>query len=130
MSLSRKLKELRQAKDLSVAELADRCGVSEPYLRQIENGRKENPSASILKKLSAALGTTVADLLGSSVILSEQGLDNVPKSLKAFVKKRGRRLGLRQEDIEVLKNVHFRGQSPNREEDWELLFLLLKRICA
>jgi hypothetical protein len=39
-------------------------------------------------------------------------------------------VGLRQEDIEMLKGIHFRGRRPKKAEDWELIFLLLKRILG
>ena len=128
MALQERLSELRKAKGLSVAELAEASGVSIPYIHQIEKGPKRNPSGEILQKLAAGLGTTVADLIGTTLVIPEDALRDVPPSLRSLARRRGKYLDLRQEDIDVLKNLHFRGKRPSKEKDWELIFLLLKRI--
>ena len=60
----------------------------------------------------------------------QEALKKIPPSLRSLARKRGKHLDLRQEDIEMLKNIHFRGKRPNKEEDWELIFLFLKRILG
>ncbi|MFC1735520.1 helix-turn-helix domain-containing protein [Candidatus Hydrogenedentota bacterium] len=130
MALRDRLNKLRTEKDLSVAELSESSGVSAPYIRQIESGTKKNPTGSILQKLAVALGTTVADLLGDSLTVPNETLKGIPSSLRKLSKKKGKQLDLRQEDIEMLKTVHFRGKQPKKEEDWELIFLFLKRILG
>ena len=130
MDLKERLKALRDAKEMTVAELAKASGVSPPYIWQIENGTKKNPSGEVLVKLAAGLGTTVADLLGSSLVIGEDALRKLPASLKRLVKGKAKQLDIRQEDIEMLKSIHFRGRRPTKEEDWELIFLFLKRILG
>ena len=130
MDIPARLKQLRESKGLSVTRLAHLSGISQPYLRQIELGIKKNPSAEVLQGLAATLGVTVADIMGTSVEIPEESLRGVPKSLKEFARKRGKAVGLRQEDIEVLKRIHFRGRVAGKEEDWELIFLLLKRLLG
>jgi len=130
MDLKNRLKDLRSAKEMTVAGLAKASGVSPPYIWQIENGTKKNPSGEVLVKLAAGLGTTVADLIGSSVVIGEDALRKVPPSLKRFVKKKGKQLDIRQEDVAMLKDIHFRGRHPTKDEDWELIFLFLKRILG
>ena len=130
LSLSDRLRGLREAKGLSIKELAEASGVSIPYIHQIEKGPKKNPSGKILQQLATGLGTTVADLIGSSLAIPDAALEEAPSSLRSLVRRRGKQLGLRQEDIEVLKAIHFRGRRPDKEEDWELLFLMLKKILG
>lgn len=130
MDIPARLKQLRESKGLSVTRLAHLSGISQPYLRQIELGIKKNPSAEVLQRLAATLGVTVADIMGISVEIPKESLRGVPKSLKEFARKRGKAVGLRQEDIEVLRRIHFRGRHPGKEEDWELIFLLLKRLLG
>lgn len=43
-------------------QLAHKSGVSEPYVSQLANNRKENPSRKKLKSIADALGITVKDL--------------------------------------------------------------------
>jgi predicted XRE-type DNA-binding protein len=43
-------------------ELAEQSGVSEPYISQLANNKKENPSREKLKQIAGALGITVKDL--------------------------------------------------------------------
>ncbi len=130
MALKQKLKSLRTAKGLSVIELAEASGVSPPYIWQIEKGMKKNPSGEVLKRLAAGLGTTVAELLETSLAIPKETLAEVPSSLRRLVRRKARQLDLREEDIEMLKGINFRGRQPDKEEDWELIFLFIKRILG
>ncbi|MCK6472791.1 MAG: helix-turn-helix domain-containing protein [Planctomycetes bacterium] len=53
-----RLRDLRASRGLSLRALAERAGVTAGALSQIENGHT-SPSVSTLKKLLAALGTTL-----------------------------------------------------------------------
>ena len=59
--LARRLQSLRQAQGLSLDALAARSGVSRSNISLIERG-KSSPTATVLDKLSAALGVTLASL--------------------------------------------------------------------
>ncbi|QHT61729.1 helix-turn-helix domain-containing protein [Paenibacillus lycopersici] len=53
------LKQLRKRKGLTMMDVKDLCGISTPYMSQLETGYKGVlPSPEILRKLSAALGVT------------------------------------------------------------------------
>ncbi|MBI5090940.1 MAG: helix-turn-helix domain-containing protein [Candidatus Hydrogenedentes bacterium] len=130
MDLAQKVKSLREAKRLSVAELAEATSVSKPYIWQIESGRRANPTGEIMRKLASALGTTVSDLAGVPEEYSEETMAKVPKALRDLARKRGKEIGLRHEDLDMLKSIHFRGRRPEKQEDWELIFLFLKRILG
>ena len=82
------LKEQRLAAQLSLRQLADQVGVSNPYLSQIERGLRK-PSAEVLQQLARALRISAEQLYvragivdpvpgrGGSVelaVLSDQGL--------------------------------------------------------
>lgn len=60
-SLGQKIKELRDAADLSLRELATKIGVSAPFLSDVELGRRF-PSDEVLEKLSKALASPVDEL--------------------------------------------------------------------
>jgi len=129
-SLGHRIKDLREARGLSVDALAARSGVSKPYIWQIEDGRRGNPSGEVLLKLSSALGTTVAGLLGAEEGISAEELDELPEALKAFVESRGDDLDVRSVDVAMLRHLHYRGRRPGSVEDYELLFLFLRRILG
>ena len=63
--IARRVRELRAERDLSLAELAERSGVSRSNISLIERG-ESSPTATVLDKLSAALGVTVASLFEQS----------------------------------------------------------------
>jgi transcriptional regulator with XRE-family HTH domain len=60
-SLGQRLRKLRDKADLSLRELANRIGVSSPFLSDIELGRRF-PSEEVLGKLAAALNVPLEDL--------------------------------------------------------------------
>jgi transcriptional regulator with XRE-family HTH domain len=59
--LGSRLRALRGDRDETLAQTAERAGISPPYLSEIERGRKE-PSSEMIAALAGALGTTLADL--------------------------------------------------------------------
>jgi transcriptional regulator with XRE-family HTH domain len=64
--IARRIRHLRAERDLSLAELAERSGVSRSNISLIERG-ESSPTATVLDKLSAALGVTVAALFEAAV---------------------------------------------------------------
>ena len=60
-TLGQRLRELREAADLSLRELADKVQKTPPFLSDIELGRR-HPSDEVLARLAKALVTTVDDL--------------------------------------------------------------------
>lgn len=65
MSLGAALRDRRKARSLTLQQLADLCGLSQPFLSQLENG-KAMPSLLALHQVAAALGTSVQELLRPS----------------------------------------------------------------
>lgn len=59
--IATRIRQLRDAQDLSLAALAERSGVSRSNISLIERG-ESSATATVLDKLSAALGVTVASL--------------------------------------------------------------------
>jgi transcriptional regulator with XRE-family HTH domain len=60
-TFGQRIEELREAKDFSMRELASKCGISAPFVSDIESGFRY-PSDDVLEQLAKALGTTVEDL--------------------------------------------------------------------
>jgi transcriptional regulator with XRE-family HTH domain len=59
--LGGRLRVLRAGRKETLAETAERAGVSPQYLSEVERGRKE-PSSEMIAALAGALDTTLADL--------------------------------------------------------------------
>jgi transcriptional regulator with XRE-family HTH domain len=59
--LGRRLRALRAEREETLAQTADRAGISPQYLSEIERGRKE-PSSEMIAALAGALNTTLGDL--------------------------------------------------------------------
>lgn len=57
------LKGLRKTRGLTLTQLGELIGYSNPYLSQIENGLKGFPSPELLKKLAGPLEVHYADLM-------------------------------------------------------------------
>lgn len=125
MKIGEKIQQLRMEKKWSSGRLARESGVSRGYLWQIESGVKESPSLHILQKLASVLGVNVSDLC--DIDAPEISVDGLPPGLELFVKEKGADLSVRKADIEIMKNIRFRGRQPDNPEDWALLFLFLKK---
>jgi transcriptional regulator with XRE-family HTH domain len=57
------MKRLRKTHHLTLSQLAERTGMSQPYLSMLERGKRRNPSLATLKKLAKALKVPLGKLL-------------------------------------------------------------------
>jgi transcriptional regulator with XRE-family HTH domain len=64
------LRAQRQAKGLSLRELATRTGISNAYLSELERGRHE-PSLSVLRAIASALDTPLGLMLVRAGVLDD-----------------------------------------------------------
>ncbi len=63
--LGSRLRALRTDRDETLAQTAERAGISPQYLSEVERGRKE-PSSEMIAALAGALDITVADLMAGA----------------------------------------------------------------
>jgi DNA-binding XRE family transcriptional regulator len=63
--LGSRLRALRAERDETLAQTAERAGISPQYLSEIERGRKE-ASSEMIAALAGALDITVADLMAGA----------------------------------------------------------------
>src|SRR4051794_10502355 len=71
-TLGEYLREQRESSRLSLRQLADQAGVSNPYLSQIERGLRR-PSAEVLQQLAKALRISAEQLYIRAGIVSPDG---------------------------------------------------------
>ncbi|MFN8161264.1 MAG: XRE family transcriptional regulator [Solirubrobacterales bacterium] len=57
-----RVRALREGMDLSLRDLAERCGVSAPMLSQVERG-ETSPTVAVAEKIAAGLDLTLSQLL-------------------------------------------------------------------
>jgi XRE family transcriptional regulator, regulator of sulfur utilization len=71
-----RVRALREAMDLSLRDLAERCGVSAPMLSQVERG-ETSPTLSVATKIASGLDLTLSQLLrldeSQHLVLSRAG---------------------------------------------------------
>ncbi|WP_327355194.1 helix-turn-helix domain-containing protein [Streptomyces sp. NBC_01304] len=75
-NLGEYLREQRRNAQLSLRQLADAAGVSNPYLSQIERGLRK-PSAEVLQQVAKALRISAETLYVQAGILDERDRDEV-----------------------------------------------------
>src|SRR3954454_18546783 len=83
-SLGEYLREQRVSSRLSVRQLAEQAGVSNPYLSQIERGLRR-PAAEVLQPLARALRISAEPLYSRAGIVSPDGGVGVSVQLALLV---------------------------------------------
>ncbi len=71
VNIGKFIKRQRELAQLSVRQLADLCGISNPYLSQIERGLR-TPSSMILQSLSKGLRMSAETLYAQAGIIDPQ----------------------------------------------------------
>ena len=98
--LAARVKKLRAARELSLASLADQCGVSRSMLSLIERG-ESNASAVILERVATGLGVPLAALF-----------DRMPKEASALARRADQQPWCDSESGYTRRNVSPPGVSP------------------
>jgi transcriptional regulator with XRE-family HTH domain len=76
------IRDLRQTARISLRQLADRAGVSNPYLSQIERGLRK-PSAEVLQQLASALRVSTPAMYLRAGLLDSEGQQGVLAAIAA-----------------------------------------------
>lgn len=63
MNIGERVRQIREMKGISLRELSRRSGVNPSYMSSLENGKRNNISTKMLKKIAGALGVPVSVLL-------------------------------------------------------------------
>ncbi len=65
MDIAKRMKAVRQSKQISVYKLAQMSGISETHIRDLERGDR-NPSFDTLSRLAEPMGITLSELFNDS----------------------------------------------------------------
>ncbi|PBX51066.1 helix-turn-helix domain-containing protein, partial [Pseudomonas aeruginosa] len=68
--IARRLAALRKERELTLAQLAERCAVSKAMISRIERNQS-SPTASVLGRLAGGLGVALSELLGDAQVPAE-----------------------------------------------------------
>lgn len=136
--LKARIRTRRLELGLTLAEVAERAGLSLPYVANLERGRG-NPTVDALRKLAAALETPPGRLLGSeddvSLDPTDLALASMPRSLLQFsrtdrfaaeIQRLARNQGrpveeLRRQVLVGMASAPRRSQGEPTETDWQRL---------
>jgi transcriptional regulator with XRE-family HTH domain len=127
--LGHRIRFLRQGKGWSLADLADKSGVSKAYISDLENAAAGKPNVQYVFSIAKALDTTLDGLLHESALerqpsqRKERG-----RQLPPGLAELQRELKLTDEDIETLATVNFRGQRPKDKEGWRFLLQTIQML--
>ena len=83
VDVGERLRELRRFRRATLRTIADRSGLSESFLSQVERGRSSASIAS-LRKIAEALGVSMADLFGPDDIPGPKVLRRADRPALAF----------------------------------------------
>jgi|SRR5690625_1262756 len=95
------IKEIRLSKKLTLRDVSEKCGISHPYLSQIENGKKNTPKPAMIAKLAKGLDVPYIVLLQKAGILEEDIADGENELFKENIRLNEENRKLR----EVIKNI-------------------------
>lgn len=109
-SLGDYIREQRRSAQISLRQLAEAAGVSNPYLSQIERGLRK-PSADILQQIAKGLRISAEALYVQAGILEDDAVDTeVPAAIRADA-------GITERQKQVLLDIYesFRGENSPQE---------------
>jgi len=75
------IRQQRERSAISVRKLAERAGISNPYLSQIERGLRK-PSAEILKSISRALSISAETLFERAGLLEGRDATDIETAIR------------------------------------------------
>lgn len=67
-SIGERIKRLREERDLKASDVAKITGIAQSYLSEIETGKRNNPSADVLKKLADYFNTSIDYIIGGEKV--------------------------------------------------------------
>ena len=126
--LGENIRYLRQGKNLSLADLTAKSGVSKTYISDLENGLGGRPNVQYLYKIAIALETTIDTLINLSLKSSQRkaipvvSKEPLPPGLEEFAKQEH----LEPQQIEMLARLNFRGNRPKNPDAWKLIYDTIK----
>jgi transcriptional regulator with XRE-family HTH domain len=115
-ALGARIREYRLEKGLNQVALAEAARLSKTYISELESGAGRRPSGEVLLRIADALGVTIADLLGRSVLPARN--QELPEGLAEFAANHR----LPEADVAMLAAIRFRGEPPRTARRWQHIY--------
>ena len=80
-ALGARLRRLREAKKLTLQQVADAAGCTKAYILELEMKDGQRPSAERIQKIAQVLGVTMEDVMGTPM---EQAPEASPEDVAFF----------------------------------------------
>lgn len=91
------IKKIREESNISLKDLAEKVGISRPYLSLIESNQRTNVKTELLSKIAEELKVNISDLLG------EEETEDVPIGY-LHVAREAQKQGLSPDDVKFAIN--------------------------
>lgn len=125
--LGAKIRFYRQGKGWSLADLAEKSGISKAYISDLENGAAGKPNIQYVFSIAVALDVTLNDLLKDATTKEQRAKRRrSPEELPPGLAELQGELQLSDDDIETLAQVNFRGNRPKDLEGWRFVLQAIR----
>ncbi len=130
MGIGQRIRRFREDRGLTLSRLAELADVSKGYLSALEREERENPSIDAAGKIATALGIPVSELIGEIPAQPEDPAA-LPRGLEEFMERcRARDTSLTASDIQMLRNIRYRGRQPETADDWAFIYETIRRTIG
>lgn len=85
MEIGSSIRKIRKEKGIRQMKLAEKAGISQTYLSQLETGDKPNPSLSVVRDICNSLGVTIDELLLNSLRTGDLSKDQIKRYLTLLI---------------------------------------------
>ena len=102
------IRQQRERSAISLRKLAERAGISNPYLSQIERGLRK-PSAEILKRIARGLSVSAETRFEQAGLLEGREVPNLENAIDADIT-------LSERQKQALREIYRSFQTGNEEE--------------
>ncbi len=80
-----KIRYIRETRGLSTTEVATLSGLSQSFISDIENKRRQSPTIKTVQKLAKALGTSVSYLVDEDIVTPFEVFGDLPADLRELM---------------------------------------------
>jgi transcriptional regulator with XRE-family HTH domain len=123
------IRDLRQAARISLRQLAEKAGVSNPYLSQIERGLRK-PSAEVLQQLASALRVSTPAMYLRAGLLDSEGSQGVLAAIATDPELTIAQKQSLSQIYETFRNENARHAPPPAEESAEQLAAVVEDVAV
>jgi transcriptional regulator with XRE-family HTH domain len=125
--LGHTIRFLRQGKGWTLADLAEKSGVSKAYISDLENASAGKPNIQYVFSVANALDTTLDRILDHDSG-HHKPETRTPVSLPPGLAELRQQFELSDDDVERLSSINFRGHRPRDADGWRYLLETLKML--